>query len=439
MKYIGSILGKKAITTASAVLVIFLLLAVGAVGYMAYHGIGGPCGAGTMWDRTSCVAIGPSPPQTTAQTPAPSGTAYQMQFIGIQNAFNSTSLLSATQTAIVVFNPSDHSRSLETIGITGISAGYYKAGDRLLLYVWSSIDPTQGDEYYPEWFMVTVGTGITNLRPPDSPGTGTNPEAQITEIPYGSCTLGGTATAGYYWVISPALKLYPRALNTGVAFNIQNPDGTLARAPAVNAATGHTVIPAGQQAANYTATLGSKQLSLTLQINLGFASLAWGRPTILLSSIFPYNFQVKYLVLWVAFNTTSLQRDYTQGQGFSPVTTQPSGWWVVWKTLPTINGIAPIYSDLSNLGTAQIQIRIDTSSIVATTDLVMATYCADMQVPADAAVGSANGAPVAYGGIGNTSVDNVSGITYTIAAIGINLGANTPTTANLVEDFIATG
>jgi hypothetical protein len=451
MKYIRSILGKKAITSTTAVLVICLLLAVGALGYMAYHGVGGPCGAGTMWNGVNCVAIpGTSQTQTAAQsTPAPSGVnSYLLEFIGVQDAFSGTDLHSATHTDIVIFNPADHTRALETISAAAnaqISAGFYIAGQKLLVYVWSDVDPaneagrgaTHGDEYYPEWFTVTIGGAVNILRPPDSPGTGTNPEAQIQELPYGQCTLGGTATAGYYWVVSPALKLYPRALNTVVTMNVQNPDGTLSLAAAADAATGHTFATQGSQSRTYTAT--GKQFTVKLVLNIANLALVWGRPTILLSSIAPYNFQCKYPVLWVAFNSTALQRDYTQGTGFAPITTQPVGWWVVWQTIPTQGGIGAAYSDLSNTGSVTISIRIDTSAITAATQLAMATYLGDLQTPGDAAVGSANGAPTAYGGIGNTGVDGVVGVTYAIATTGINGGSNVPKTGNEAEDFFVTG
>jgi hypothetical protein len=69
----------------------------------------------------------------------------------------------------------------------------------------------------------------------------------------------------------------------------------------------------------------------------------------------------------------------------------------------------------------------------------MATYLGDLQVPADAAVGSADGAPTAYGGIGNVGLTDINGITYATAATGINGGSNVPSTANEAEDFFITG
>jgi hypothetical protein len=69
----------------------------------------------------------------------------------------------------------------------------------------------------------------------------------------------------------------------------------------------------------------------------------------------------------------------------------------------------------------------------------MTTYLGDLQTPGDAAVGSADGAPTAYGGIGNTGVDGVVGVTYATAATGCNAGSNVPKTGNEAEDFFITG
>lgn len=434
-----------------------ILLVVLFVGYTAYQGgwLQQPaCGAGFYRDSVgNCVQIsvpppGPGPVATTQAA----GVSLQLFFVGVQDAWSGDDLQDDTSADvnIDIFDPTDHSRVIETIDYDAStdngepSAGYFAQGQRLLIHVAADHDPTNGAEYYDEWYMLTVGGALTILRPPNDIGTSTG-TVQISEYAYGTVVQGVTSSGGTYWVVSPALKVYGRIAADGVDFNMVEPDGSLSTSSTSDGDTAVTFAAQGSQSTSYDAATGTKQFSFYLTAVMSNLNLVYGRPMIVLNSNPPYDFAVKYTAIWVAWNSTALTRETTTGVGFSPVTTQPTGWWVVWKTLPTIGnglggqGISAIYSSRSTLGYERWEIKMDTTNIADATEIAMATYIGDLQFPASVAVGSADGAPSAYGGASQIGPDTTLGIEYATATTGINAGSNAPSTSTQVYASIDSG
>lgn len=372
------------------------------------------CGAGytpPIITQTQSTTAGQPPSSTGWQQY--SGTSTQM-LVTVYNKDTSAALTATTYyDAIPVNNLGADFEKALAVNAAPVSSGQrYAAGDQYYLHVYST-------GYYDNWYLMQVGGIVSRLVPPT---VGTMSMAQNPTFTFQQVgTMSLTAGATPYWTFSAfTFALYARSSTSNLAGTITaQTNGAVLHSFIAN--KGYTNIGlGGTQTSNYTAI--AKQFQLNLGISLGVAAVHWGQPIITLTSFQPYAFQVRYPVLWVAVNSTSIQSSYTMQTGFTPITVQPTGWWVGYETLPSVDGTP------STAGTSPaIPIQFDTTAIASSTVLRIAVWMGDVQYLVDVNGGTSDSSPTAYGGVsayGITSVQPTS--TYATTS---NLPTNTLTFA----------
>ncbi|MEM0381420.1 MAG: hypothetical protein QW580_01965 [Nitrososphaerota archaeon] len=281
------------------------------------------------------------PPQPQPQAP-PGRLQLQVQDIDTGAA------LGGTNAKIDIVDPADLSRPKETITVdsttkVGTSALLYQPGQRLLLHIYSS----EGNGYYPADFEITV------------PST---------------YTLSGNQ----YIYFLGAFGLKQRVAAASVKFTL------FAGATALSSATGATD---GSQG-SYTA--GAATFDLTVQINLDTYRVAWGKPVTYINARFEK--VTLQPVIWIAFNNTAVSQARLTQAGWVPVSsTAFTGWIAFYKVL------SPVESTQTALGSATIQIPVDTTSVGSGKKVLIYVWIADMQNVDDARAGVATSALTAYG------------------------------------------
>lgn len=345
-------------------------------------------------------------------------------------------------------------KPLETISYAAAgqaSTGLYAPGTPLLFHVSDGNDPTNGDDYYDEWYACTVQSGgqCFDLRPADTYGgtsafgaTGFTSVGGLTlyQVPLSpNISVGQTTSAGYEWIL-PIFTQYGVAGTSSVTIKIQNPDGSAGTAWTGSA---NTYSAQGSQG-SVTYTAASKTPQLNIFVTVTNSKLTWGRPTIVLSSQTPYNPVVLYASALVAVNSTSLRLGVTTASGWVSVSTQPAGggWTVVAAPLPSQNGIAPAYYTVSSQVNLNFPVPLDTTSISSSTKLGIAVYMGDLQYVPDSLAAVPDAAPTGYGAIAATGLSPdtiIPAQTYaTSASGGINNGSNVPSRTTVVWETIST-
>jgi len=283
-------------------------------------------------------------PQPQAQPQAPPGRI-QLQVQDIDTG----AALGGTNAKIDVIDPADLTKPKETITVDttskiGTSALFYSPGQRLLLHIYSS----EGNGYYPATYEVVV------------PST---------------YTLQGNQ----YIYFLGAFGLKQRIAAANIAFTL------FSGANVLSSATGSTPDSSAD-----VFTAGSKIVDMSLQINLNSYSSSFGRPIDYINARYE-KIQLK-TVVWIAFNNTAISTTALTSQGWMPVsTTAISGWLVFYKV------IDPVESSQTQLGSANIPIKLDGTSLPSNTYVKVYVWAADLQNPSDAAAAVSWSALTPYG------------------------------------------
>ena len=298
----------------------------------------------------------PSQPQQPAQAPA------GFIFGQIQDIDTAAALGSAK---VDVIDPASN-KLLETITADSngkfTSVNVYEPGKSLLLHIYST-------GYYDKEFTVKVPSTYTLV------------------------------SNSYYYPLG-VYQLKKRVAADSISFKIQDPTGTT-----LGSADGDTAQSSGF--GSYTASSTSFNLMLLISVT-GTVSqpVAFGE-------YMPYvtpQLQKEQLkpVVWVAFNSTAINLDKLRSAGFERMENAPSGVLVVYKVL------SPIETNKINTAqTMSVQIPVDTSSIASGTKVAMAIWIADLQRPADAAIGVKISSLTAYGPYSGYGVTSPLGQGYT--------------------------
>ena len=134
-----------------------------------------------------------------------------------------------------------------------------------------------------------------------------------------------------------------------------------------------------------------------------------------------YNYdygKVFYSVYETSFNSTAINLDKLRSAGFERMENAPNNVLVVYKVLDPI--------ETNKVNTAQtmtITIPVDTSSIASGTKVAMLAWIADLQRPADAAIGVKISSLTAYGPYSGYGVTSPLGQGYT-APSSSNFGSS---------------
>lgn len=279
--------------------------------------------------------------------------------------------LGGTSAKIDVINPGSLSRVAETITVsttskTFTSSGFYTPGQTLILHAYS----TEGNGYYDSVQTITVPSALTSI----------NGGAQVYSI--------------------GKLYLEQRVTAANVNFLLYSPTGAT-----LSSGTGAAAGTAG----TYTASTTSFQLSYA--ITLSSLSVGWGVPEPTLSSSFVQ--QTRVAVGWLAINNTAVSSSQISNDGWTSINNPPQGWLVFYKVLP------PVESTSSKQGgMTPDYFTVDTSSIASGKHIGVDMWFQDLQLPADAALGTSDGAPTAYGAYSGYGLASVIGTGYTTNTSG---------------------
>jgi len=298
----------------------------------------------------------PSQPQQPGQAPA------GFIFGQIQDIDTSTALASSK---IDVIDPASN-KLLETITADSngkfTSVNVYEPGKSLILHIYSS-------GYYDKEFTITVPSTYTLV------------------------------SNSYYYPLG-VFQLKKRVAADSISFKIQDPTGTT-----LASADGDTAQASGF--GSYSASSTSFNLMFLISVT-GTTSqpVAFGEPM-------PYitpQLQKEQLrpVLWLAFNSTAINLEKLRSAGFERMENSPNNVLVVYKVLDPI--------ETNKINTAQtmtVTIPVDTSSIASGSKVAMLAWIADLQRPADAAIGVKISSLTAYGPYSGYGVTSPLGQGYT--------------------------
>jgi len=278
------------------------------------------------------------------------GISNTYQITGVVQDFDTGSSLGGTSAKVDVIDPNAWDKPLETITVdttakTFTSAKYYLAGEVLYFHIYS----TEGNGYYD------------SLQGP-------------LTVP--SVSTGGTTPK---WDLG-TFYLKNRVAAGGLSMVLVSPTGT-----SLSSGTGSAAGSLGQ----YTAT--GKSFTLKVNIYLSAYSVHWGAPMETLGTLAPYPRETRQLVMWIACNNTAVSQSALTARGFIPISNQPPGWFVMYMVLPEVK------SDRSTLGSATVDMPIDTTAVAANKNVSFYVYFADLQKTLDASAGVYDGAPTAYG------------------------------------------
>ena len=299
----------------------------------------------------------PSQPQQTAYAPA--------GFIFGQLQDIDTAAALASSGKVDVIDPTSN-KLLETITTDAngkfTSNRVYQPGQTLLLHCYYS-------GYYDKEFQVTVPSTYTLV------------------------------SNSYYYPLG-VFQLKKRVGADSISFKIQDPTGTT-----LGSADGDTAQSSGF--GSYSASSTSFNLMLLISVT-GTTSqpVAFGEPVPYVTPQLAK--ETLRPVVWVAFNSTAVNLEKLRSAGFERMENAPNNVLVVYKVLDPI--------ETNKVNTAQtmtIQIPVDTSSISSGTKLAMAIWIADLQRPADAAIGVKISSLTAYGPYSGYGVTTPLGAGYT--------------------------
>lgn len=305
-------------------------------------------------------ATQPSQPPSQPQQPgaAPAGFIFgQLQDID-------TAAPLASSGKVDVIDPASM-KLLETITTDAngkfTSTNVYEPGRTLLLHVYYP-------GYYDKTFTVTVPSSYTLV------------------------------SNSYYYPLG-VFQLKKRVDGTSLSFKLLDPTGS-----SLSSATG-SAAAAGW--GTYTATSTSFNLQLLVSVSGTVAQpVAFGYPMPYITS----QLQQEELktVVWVAFNSTAINLDKLRSAGFERMQNAPSNVLVVYKVLDPIET-----NKVNTASTISVNIPVDTSSIPSGTNLGILIWIADLQRPADAAIGVKMTSLTAYGPFSGYGVTTPLGQGYT--------------------------
>jgi hypothetical protein len=260
-------------------------------------------------------------------------------------------------------------------------------------------------QYYDDWYHVIVGQNqpVHRLRPGLNAPSAPAPIGQFDEEDYGRLFLFSTRGA-WYWRTTQAFLLQWRSDitdKTQFKFSVQNPEGV-----SIRTATGSTAAPGTPDLAGADFSATSSRFTIRLTIDLTDEGQVYGQPMLFIGPPPDYDWRVGYLVVWISFNNTRVGSDYLTSNGWTLLNQDLTPGYMNFYRV-----ILPISGSLTSVGSATIDISIDTGSLESRTAVSLRIWVADLQVPADAAAGKDNAAPtpsssVAGYGIGSTIFAN---------------------------------
>jgi len=307
----------------------------------------------------------PVAPQQPAQPSQPQQTGYAPAgfiFGQIQDIDTAAALASAK---VDVIDPASN-KLLETITADSngkfTSVNVYEPGKSLILHIYST-------GYYDKEFTVTVPSTYTLV------------------------------SNSYYYPLG-VFQLKKRVTADSISFKIQDPTGTT-----LGSADGDTAQTSGF--GSYSASSTSFNLMLLISVT-GTTSqpVAFGEPVPYITPQLAK--ETLRPVVWVAFNSTAINLEKLRSAGFERMENAPNNVLVVYKVLDPI--------ETNKINTAQtmtITIPVDTSSIASGSKVAMLVWIADLQRPADAAIGVKISSLTAYGPYSGYGVTTPLGQGYT--------------------------
>jgi hypothetical protein len=358
-----------------------------------------PCGAGTQWNGTECVAIGtPPPPVTTGVLGSPTSALYK---VGVTDFYGGQLI---TTTGIDVIYQSNLDTRHENIVNTHASdAGSQAlaAGDSLYFHVYA----TNGNGYYDRWFRVNnlqVGAPVELMTPVwhDAQPIGSW-DFSYTSIGNVQYLAGATP----YWIF-PTFPIIQRSTAANVGYAAQWAGATTV------SATGASSNTYSAGAAKYTAT--GPTFKMKFEISAAAVSTSIGQPMLVLTSTLPRQFRALFFVLWFSLNNTQcIDSDGPFVNGFHKVPFSSTVYSVYYKV------INPVTSTQTSGGNRAEEISMNTSPVGGSVGISVLFWCTDLQSPTDAAGGASDNYPLPYGGmtaIGTgTALIDANGFQYTAA------------------------
>ena len=304
----------------------------------------------------------PAAPQQPSQPQQPSYAPAGFIFGQIQDIDTAAALASAK---VDVIDPASN-KLLETITADSngkfTSVNVYEPGKSLVLHIYSS-------GYYDKEFTITVPSTYTLV------------------------------SNSYYYPLG-VFQLKKRVTADNVAFKIQDPTGTT-----LGSADGDTAQTSGF--GSYSASSTSFNLMLLILSLIHISEPT--RPLYISYAVTPQLAKEQLRpVLWIAFNSTAVNLEKLRSAGFERMENAPNNVLVVYKVLDPI--------ETNKINTAQtmtITIPVDTSSIASGSKVAMLAWIADLQRPADAAIGVKISSLTAYGPYSGYGVTTPLGQGYT--------------------------
>jgi hypothetical protein len=359
-----------------------------------------PCGAGTQWNGTECVArTPPVTPPVTGVLGNPTSALYK---VGVTDLYGSA--LTATTGVDVIFQSNLDTRH-DNVAPTHTSeagAQALAAGDKLYFHVYS----TAGNGYYDRWFRVNnlqVGAPVELMTPVWH-------DAQpIGSWGYSYTIIGNgveyLAGATPYWIF-PTFPIIQRSTAANVGYAAQWAGATTVSATGASS----TTYTAG--AAKYTAT--GPTFKMKFEISTAAVSTSIGEPMLVLTSTLPRQFSALFFVLWFSLNNTQcIDSDGPFQNGFHKVPFSSTVYSVYYKV------INPVTSTQTSGGNRAEEISMNTAPVGGSVGISVLFWCTDLQSPPDVAGGASDNYPLPYGGmtaIGTgTALIDVNGFKYAAA------------------------
>ncbi|MEM4497624.1 MAG: hypothetical protein QW692_02220 [Nitrososphaerota archaeon] len=276
------------------------------------------------------------PPQAVYQPPAQPGLPAGFIFGQVQDVDTAEGLNGAK---VDVIDPAAN-KLLETITADASgkfsSASVYEPGKTLILHVYAT-------GYYDKEFTVTVPTSYTLV------------------------------SNSYYYPLG-VLQLKRRVDAANLNFKLQDPTGQT-----IASATGAAAQSAGW--GSYSPSSKSTNLMLLISVTGSVSQpVAFGHPVPYITPSLAK--ETLKPVMWVAINSTAVSLEKLRAAGFERVENAPSNWLLVYKVLDPVET-----NRVNTVQTSTVMIPIDASSLASGTKVAVLVYIADLQRPADAAIG----------------------------------------------------
>jgi len=337
-----------------------------------------PCGAGTQWNGSECVATGAPPSPVTGVLGNPTSALYR---VGVTDLYGAALITAATGVDVISQSNLDtrHDNTVMTATATA-GAQALASGNNLYFHVYS----TAGNGYYDRWFRVNnlqVGAPVELMTPVwhDAQPIGSW-DFSYTSIGNVEYLAGATP----YWIF-PTFPIIQRSTAGNVGYAAQWAGATTVSATGAASTTYASGL-------KYNAT--GPTFKMKFEISTAAVSTSIGQPMLVLTSTLPRQFRALFFIMWFSLNNTQcIDSDGPFQNGFHKVPFSSTVYSVYYKV------INPVTSTQNSGGNRAEEISMNTAPVGGLVFIQVKFWCTDLQSPTDAAGGASDNYPLPYGGM----------------------------------------